>query len=310
MAKKANKEKFDIYKMITDKIIAQLEQGIIPWRRPWTGVMDGAISYVSRKPYSVLNQLLLGKPGEYLTFNEIVKLGGRLKEGATSSVVTFYTSIVRTKATEETEDGDDIKVTVYKSKLVPFLRYYRVFHIDQTEGIKSKIKTEKPTVVLNPVDKAEKVIEGYLAAEPHLKFHNDKPSNRAFFCPATDEVVVPMMSQYKDVEEYYSTTFHELTHSTLMPDRCDRKDSLGTFGSETYSREELVAEIGAAMLVNACGMEADKAFKNSVAYLKGWLSHLKDDKKAIVFAAARAEKAARYIQGEREDRKEKPAEAA
>lgn len=309
MAKKEKKEKFNIYEMITNKIIEQLEKGIVPWRRPWTGVVDGAISYVSRKPYSVLNQLLLGEPGEYLTPTQIDKLGGKIKKGSESKIITFYTTTIKLKSVEETDDGG-VKVTVFKPTRTPVLQYYRVFHIRDTEGIKSKIKADKPAVTLNPIDKAEQVINGYLEAEPHLKFYNDKPSNRAYFCPSTDEVVVPMMSQYTDVEEYYSTTFHELTHSTLMPDRCNREDSKGTFGSEPYSREELVAEIGAAMLVNACGIEAGKAFKNSVSYIHGWLTHLKQgDAKTIVWAANRAEKAARYIQGERKEKQE-TAEAA
>ena len=113
-----------------------------------------------------------------------------------------------------------------------------------------------------------------------------------------------MMSQYQDVEEYYSTAFHELTHSTLVPDRLNRKaeeETPAIFGNTSYSREELVAEMGAAMLVNVCGMDCEKAFKNSVAYIQGWLKQLKNDPKMIVWASSRAEKAARYIQGEREE---------
>ena len=110
-----------------------------------------------------------------------------------------------------------------------------------------------------------------------------------------------MMAQYKDIEEYYSTAFHELTHSTGAPQRLDRKGeqkTLARFGSKEYSREELVAEIGAAMLCNTAGLNGEKAFKNSVAYIKGWLEHLKSDNHAIVWAATRAEKAARYILNE------------
>ena len=302
--KKTKKEKFDIYKMITEKITDQLAKGIVPWRKPWTGVVDGAISYVTRKPYSFLNQLLLGRAGEYLTPEEIKKRGGHIKKGAHASIVTFYSRILRNRQTEQTEDGEEISVTIVKPHWTPILRFYRVFHIDDVEGIESKIKKGKPAVSVKPVEKAEKVINGYLAAEPHLKFHNDKPSNKAYFCPSTDEVVVPMITQYQDVEEYYSTTFHELTHSTLTADRCDRteENKNAPFGSEAYSREELVAEMGAAMLVNICGMEADKAFKNSVAYIHGWLQKLQDDPKMIVWASSRAEKAARYIQGEREQK--------
>jgi antirestriction protein ArdC len=112
-------------------------------------------------------------------------------------------------------------------------------------------------------------------------------------------VVVPMLGQYQIVEEYYSTTFHELTHSTMPEYRCNRKNEMGiaAFGSESYSKEELVAELGSAMICNAINIDSEKAFKNSVAYLHGWLSKLKNDNKMIIWAASKAEKAAKYIMG-------------
>ena len=305
MAKKTKKT-FNVYQMITDRIIEQMEKGLIPWRKPWSGTQDGAVNYVTRKPYSMLNQMMLGKPGEWLTFKQIKALGGTLKKGAKGGIVCFYSTTVMKKEKEQTDDGGTMTVTFYEEHLVPILKFYYVFHLDDVEGIESKLTADAPSVTLQPVDKAEAVISGYLAMEPSLKFHNDRPSNRAYFSPGTDEVVVPMMSQYQQVEEYYSTAFHELTHSTLMPDRLDRKSEQvmpAIFGNEEYSREELVAELGAAMLVNQCGMDSEKAFKNSAAYIQGWLRVLKNDPKMIVWASGRAEKAARYIQGEREEKK-------
>ena len=289
------KTKFNIYEAITEKIVAQMEKGIIPWQRPWSGGNAEAINYVTRKPYSFINQMLLGKTGEWLTFKQIKERGGSIKKGAESRFVVFYSTYNGNSKNEEEveeEQGKDIRF---------ILRYYHVFHIDDCTGIESKIKEVEPANDLQPVERAEEVIKGYLAAEPSLHFHNDKASNEAFYRPSTDTVVVPMMSQYEIVEEYYSTAFHELTHSTMTEDRCNRKsdNKVAAFGSKDYSREELVAEMGAAMLVNVCGMDCAKAFENSVAYLQGWLKHLKNDPRAIVWASARAEKAARYIQGER-----------
>ena len=111
-----------------------------------------------------------------------------------------------------------------------------------------------------------------------------------------------MASQYSDIAEYYSTTFHELTHSTMTEGRCNRRQqgALAFFGSKEYSREELVAEVGAAMLVSNFELDIDKAFRNSVAYLQSWVKNLKNDPKAIVIAAGKAEKAARFILGERD----------
>lgn len=291
--------KNNVYQMVTDRIIEQMEKGIIPWQKPWSGVglLDGgAVNYVTRKPYSLLNQMLLGRKGEYLTFKQVKALGGDIKKGAKSSMVVFFTmAAYKDEKSEEPEEKD-------KLKTFPLLRYYRVFHLDDTTGIESKMPKEEETKEneLKPVEAAEAIISGYLSRESRLKFQNDKPSAQAYYSPTFDEVVVPMMSQYAIVEEYYSTTFHELTHSTMKRGRCDRKseNKLAAFGNEEYSREELVAEIGSAMLCNYAGLDNEKAFKNSVAYIQGWLSHLKDDNKAIVWAASRAEAAAKYIIGE------------
>ena len=284
----------NVYQMVTDRITAQLEQGNIPWRKPWTGASvdnGGAINYVSRRPYSLINQLVLGRPGEYLTWKQIEELGGKVKKGAKAGMVVFFKSLLI-----EDKENIDPETGKAKTKTVPYLQYYNVFHLDDVEGIDTKIVPgEAPEV--EPIEAAEKVITDYLRREGHLRFQNDKPSNRAYYSPTLDEVVVPMLSQYEIPEEYYSTTFHELTHSTLKADRCDRvaENANAHFGNEVYSREELVAEIGSAMICNRVGIEVEKAFRNSVAYIKGWLRALKDDPKMIVWAASRAEKAARFI---------------
>ena len=284
----------NVYQMVTDRIVAQLEQGNIPWRRPWTGASvdnGGAINYVSRRPYSLINQLVLGRPGEYLTWKQIEELGGKVRKGAKAGMVVFFKSLVI-----EDKENIDPETGKAKTKTVPYLQYYNVFHLDDVEGIDTKIVPgEAPEV--EPIEAAEKVIADYLRREGHLRFQNDRPSNRAYYSPSLDEVVVPMLSQYEIREEYYSTTFHELTHSTLKASRCDRvaENANAHFGNEVYSREELVAEIGSAMLCNRVGIEVEKAFRNSVAYIKGWLRALKDDPKMIVWAASRAEKAARFI---------------
>ena len=218
-------------------------------------------------------------------------MGGKVRKGAKAGMVVFFKSLLI-----EDKENIDPETGKAKTKTVPYLQYYNVFHLDDVEGIDTKIVPgEAPEV--EPIEAAEKVITDYLRREGHLRFQNDKPSNRAYYSPTLDEVVVPMLSQYEIPEEYYSTTFHELTHSTLKADRCDRvaENANAHFGNEVYSREELVAEIGSAMICNRVGIEVEKAFRNSVAYIKGWLRALKDDPKMIVWAASRAEKAARFI---------------
>ena len=288
----------NVYQMVTDRITAQLEQGVIPWHKPWTGASaedGGAINYVSRRPYSFLNQMVLGKPGEYLTWKQVEELGGKVKKGAKAGMVVFYTKLtIKDPTFINPENGEP------ETRTIPYLRYYNVFHLDDVEGIESKLSQPGAEPKAEPIEAAEKVVADYLSRQPALRFQNDKPSNRAYYSLTEDKVVVPMITQYKIPEEYYSTTFHELTHSTIPESRCDRKaeNARSFFGNEEYSREELVAEIGSAMLCNRIGIEAERAFKNSVAYIKSWLGALKNDPKMIVWAAGRAEKAAKFILNE------------
>ncbi len=295
-------KKINVYQIVTDRIVSELEKGVVPWRKPWSGAGlsdGGSVNYVSRKPYSMLNQMLLGREGEYLTFKQINDLGGSIKKGAKGEIVVFFTQVKYTKKTEENEGAEEKK----KEYTVPLLRYYHVYHIDDTIGIPSKIKVEELQEGIQPIERAEAVIDGYLEREKSLKFHNDRPTDKAYYSPATDTVKVPMLSQYQIPEEYYSTTFHELAHSTLVASRCDRGGegaATAAFGSESYSREELVAEIASAMLCNHSGLDSERTFKNSAAYVKGWMSKLKSDDHAIVWAASRAEKAAKFILGIKE----------
>lgn len=289
--------KNNVYQMVTDRIVEQLDKGIIPWQKPWSGACladGGAINYVSRKPYSFLNQILLGREGEWLTFKQVHDARGSIKKGAKAGMVVFFKQ-VKMKKKVVNEDGTEKE----EDHLFPMLRYFNVFHIDDTNGVESKIKKEeKNGELLFPIDIAEEVIGGYLGREKNLTFHNDKLTDRAYYSPTLDLVSVPMLSQYQIVEEYYSTTFHELVHSTKSKSRCDRdheQHGIAAFGNEDYSREELVAEIGSAMLCNKIGIECEKAFKNSVAYIQGWLKALRNDNHAIVWASARAEIAAKYI---------------
>lgn len=299
-------QKINVYQMVTDRIIEKMQQGQIPWKKPWHLVGSGeefAISYTSRRPYSLLNQFLLGEPGEYLTFKQIQGAGGKIKKGEKSKFVVFYNRVMGkkeevVKPEDGNEDEGEVKEVKFKYAL---LRYYNVWHINQTEGIESKIKPGEKLPCPDPISEADNAICLYLMRETHLKFQNNKPSDRAFYSPVEDKVVVPMLEQYKAASEYYSTTFHEFIHSTMTESRCNRKPDKGYafFGDEDYSREELVAEIGSAMLCSNFGIDNEGTFKNSVAYLQSWIKALRNDPKMIVWAAGRAEKAARYILGEK-----------
>lgn len=287
--------KINVYEMVTNRIIEKMESGIIPWHRPWGGVKgktDGmAINYVTRRAYSILNQYLLDEPGEFLTFKQIKELGGKINKGEKARFVVFYTRVEYKIKNEKTGEEE---LASY-----PLLRYYNVWHISQVTGIETKNGREKEAEAPAMDVNADSVIFAYLMRETSLKFCNNKPSDRAYYSPSLDAVVVPMPEQYKQLAEYYSTTFHELTHSTMTESRCNRADvKRGVFfGSETFSREELVAEMGSAMLCSATGVDTEKSITNSAGYIQSWLKALKNDPKMIVWAAGKAEKAARYILG-------------
>ena len=190
----------DIYAAVTNRIIAQMEQGVIPWQKPW--VSNGkAVSHATGKPYSLLNQMLLGRPGEYVTFKQCQEAGGKVKKGEKSSLVVFWKWIEQ----EDEETGE--------TQEVPFLRYYNVFHIDQCEGITAKYITEAafPDGASN-VEHAQNIIYDYLGRTGVKLNHSE--GDRAFYRPSTDEIVLPIRKQFISTAEYYSTVFHELAHST------------------------------------------------------------------------------------------------
>ena len=279
--------KSNVYQMVTDRIIEELEKGLIPWNKPWTGVRSGAFNRISKKPYSLINQMLLKHNGEYATFKQWQDLGGHVRKGEKSEIVVFW------KIYEKEEINDNGEKEIKK---IPLLRYYNVFHISQVEGVEPLPK-EKLNNDIEPIEAADKIIIDYVTRE-HIDFQEMK-SNKAFYSPASDKVVVPLKEQYQNINEYYSTTFHELTHSTGHKTRLDRLENgvVAAFGSETYSKEELVAEMGSANILNILGIETQQTFKNSAAYIQNWLQVLKNDNKFIVSAASEAEKAVNFILG-------------
>ena len=272
----------DIYAEITNRIMEQMENGVIPWRKPWVAA-GSAISHATGKSYSLLNQMLLGRPGEYLTFKQVQAEGGKVRKGAKAQMVVFWKWITVTD--DETQE----------EKEVPILRYYNVFHIDQCEGLKAKHMPELPNTA-NAHEIAEQIINSYTQREGVA--HHQSEGDRAFYRPSSDSITVPHMAQFTATAEYYSTVFHEMVHSTGHAKRLNRIDKTAFFGSEAYSKEELIAEIGASALVNHVGLETEASFRNNTAYVQNWLTVLQNDKRFIVSAAGKAEKAVHMILGE------------
>ena len=274
----------NVYQIVTDRIIAELEKGIIPWERPWIGVRDGAYSRATGRPYSLLNQFLLGRPGEWLTYKQAKEAGGQVRKGEKGSIVVFWK--MDGKAEKDSDTGE------LKIKQFPILRYYNVFHISQCDGIEPKHK-EAVFTPLDPIEEAERVLNDY-SSRCGVPIIHEK-GNRAFYRPSTDEIHLPLMEQFDKQAEYYSVAFHESVHSTGHKSRLNRLDDNSRFGNEVYSKEELVAEMGAACILHELGIETDSSFRNSAAYVQNWLHVLKDDPKMVVVAAGKAEKAVKLI---------------
>ena len=281
--------KFNIYEEITNRIIEQLESGNIPWHKPWSGVAGGAYNRISKKPYSLLNQMLLKYDGEYATYKQWSNLGGTVRKGEKSEIVVFWKIL----NVEETKDGKTEK------KSIPLLKYINVFHVSQVDGVEPKIVEKKEH---KPIEEAEKIKNDYADREGITI--KELITDEAFYSPLRDYIQVPCKEQYSDIMEFYSTLFHEMIHSTGHRDRLKRLDcsfKVASFGGEDYSKEELIAEIGSAFLMNHVGIETSKTFNNSAAYIQSWLKVLKNDNRFIVSASSKAEKAMKYILGIKEE---------
>lgn len=268
-----------IYDIVTDKIIEKLEQGVVPWRRPW--INGGtAVSWKTQKPYRGINTFLL-EAGEYATFKQIQEAGGKVKKGEKSHIVVFWNLLEK----ENEQNGEIEKI--------PYLRYYRVFEINsQVEGLESKRKEQ--SFNHDPIEKAEEIYKGYVNA-PDYTFY----SGKAVYYPTIDKINCPPLKDFPKAEEYYCTLFHEMIHSTGHKSRLARSGVTTqnvAFGDEVYSKEELVAEMGAAMLCGVAGID-NHTIENSASYIQSWLRVLKEDKRMIISASQQAQKAVDYIQG-------------
>ena len=299
-------KKFDAYQMVTDKIVALMENGVIPWAIPWNPANGGANCAWSRgtgKEYSFLNQMMLADPdkeysslhelladvrGEYLTFKQAQELGGHVKKGEHGKQIVFF-KMIDVKDGDKTDDNGDQLM-----KKIPCLKSYTVFRVDQCEGIEQKYHNEPEQVndIGEDLD-SEELISSYVAGSGVTLNH--VRGNEAYYSPMLDTVVLPLREQFKSLPEYYSTAFHELAHSTGHEGRLNRLEKVAAFGNEVYSTEELTAEICSASILATLGIDTDASLRNSAAYVQNWLKALKNDKKMIVVAAARAEKALQMI---------------
>lgn len=276
-----------IYSMIEESILSQLENGIIPWRRCYhVSQGDWCISHQTKKGYSMLNQFLLSEPGEYWTFEQCKKEGFSLRKGCKSRKVVFWKILEK-----ESEDNDG----EIHTKNIPFLKYYNVFHESDIVGLPPKplegiSQEDRERRNAESILKADKIVENYLTANPDIRLITS--DRTPCFIPSQNTISMPEKCQFDSTEEYYSTLFHEMIHSTRKKVNRERLD-----GIEGRSREELVAEIGAAFLCGNADIESEDVIKNNSAYCAGWLQALRNNIKMLIWAASRSERAANYILG-------------
>lgn len=303
--------KFDAYQMVTDRICELLEQGLKPWAQPWSSAVSCAWSGNDGRVYTLLNQMLLADPakkyqtvsdlladirGEWVTYNQAQARGGQVRKGEKGRKVVFFKMMDKPTGKFD-ENGNE------KHETIPFLSVYTVFKVSQCDGIEQKYHLNDDMLYdFTADDNAEKVVNEYLTREG-IRYEKIR-GDRAFYRPSEDKIVTPLPEQFEDRGEYYSTLFHEMTHSTGHEKRLNRLTKCAAFGSEEYSTEELVAEIGSASLLQTLGISAESNLKMSAAYIKNWLKALKNDKRMIVVASSRAEKAVKMILNIKEEKAE------
>ena len=283
------------YEVVTERIIEAIEKNkALPWRKPWRTGGTGQLprNLVSNKEYRGVNVFLLTMMGFdspfWVTFKQAKSLGGSVRKGEKGSPVIFWSILER----KNEKTG--------KLEKIPFIKHSTLFNISQCEGLAVPDESSIPKVKIDPIDACEAIVSGY----------SDRPQivereQQAYYSIAQDVINMPRHDTFESPEEYYSVLFHEFGHSTLHPDRLNRiaSEKRSFFGSESYSKEELIAEFSSRFLCAHAGIDS-ATIDNSVAYLQGWVSALRERPRMLVEAAAQAQKAADYILGKHNQNEE------
>lgn len=265
---------------ILNEIISMLEKGTVPWKQGW--LATGSFNPLSNTEYRGFNRwylnLIANKRGynmnKWATFKQISEHNGTIKKGSSGIPIMFFKKVEK----REKENGEEVVNSF------PVLRYYIVFNLQDTslyEEYKDIINHD------NKIDKCEEFISN---VNPNI-YHGGE---RAFYLPNEDEIHLPEYSLFKNATAYYSTLFHELGHWTGHKTRLNRLNGNMTFGNEDYAKEELIAELTNAFLCAKFGIE-NQQMQNSSAYIQSWLKVLKKDKRQIIYASSKAEKAYQFL---------------
>lgn len=268
----------DVFKVVTDQIVKQLEAGIVSWRRPWT--TNGPTSYVTNKEYQGINTILLQSNYEspyWLTFRQAQKMGGAIRAGEKGSPIVFVDRMIK----EETNKEGQVVI-----KPVYFLKYYTVFNWCQTKGLPEKIPPKRDHQQIQSAEELMRI------RGPCI----DTDTKQAYYCPYSDKIYLPRLDQFESSEAYYATGFHELTHWTGGAGRLCR-DTIRNYhiGDDVRSQEELTAEMGSAFLCQLAGLDTSETLQNSAAYIQSWLRVLKDNPKWVLRASKQAKDAVEFV---------------
>lgn len=275
-----------IYEAVTSQVIASLESGVVPWRKPWT-TCPPPVNAVSKRPYRGVNLLLLGMScfadHRWITLRQANEIGGRVKKGEKSSTAIFWKRI-------EARCGEGHEQE--SARIIPLLRYYNVFNVEQCENLGLPgISNESALGEELRIQAAEAVVAG-MPSPPNIR----EGGSAAWYRPADDLVQVPRIGSFVTADHYYATLFHELAHATGHPTRLARPEVFGEiqYGSGDYGREELVAELASAFVCASLGLD-NSLVENAASYLDGWLQCLQRDQKLLLLAAGQAQRASDFI---------------
>ena len=280
--------KRDIYAEVSARIVAELQAGAPPWVKPWSATPGANMpcNAVTNRPYSGCNVILLwmaqvtGRTPRFLTFKQALELGGHVRKGERGTKVYFV------KQLQVSDRDADESVS---ARLVPMMREYTVFNVDQCENLPDSISTGKPFRVRNP-DTRDELADAFLRS---TGADIREGYGEAYYVPSRDFISMPSFGGFQGADHFYNVTFHELTHWTGHKSRLDR-DLKNRFGSRDYAAEELMAELGAAFLSAEFGFDGDV---RNAGYIATWIELLKADKRAFFTACSQASKAADYLRG-------------
>ncbi|MGR3436138.1 MAG: ArdC family protein [Shimia sp.] len=308
--KRNAKPKLDPAQAITEEIIALLEAGTVPWQQPWFSV--GPPLRHESTPYRGINAFLLGMRAGlvghgspyWLTFKQAKDLGACVRKGERSSLVVYY-GTARAKEVDGKafspgdrsrfdEGGDAIVVGDTEGSSHRFLKSYRVFNADQVDGLDPRFYPKPATTDMDTPDPLPRWERFFAAIGEGAGVPTDFGGDRACYTPALDRIDMPALARFVSASQFYSTWWHELTHATRVTGRLDRSFGASRFGNEAYAREEAVACLSQCLADQLMGF-GTAHLDNHAAYLDGWISVLKNDRRFLFTAAAHAQRAVDWL---------------